>query len=394
MEYYIELINQFIAHNLLEENCKKSLLRIINYSIELSRIYHCNERIIITSTIASYINLVHTRDSSDNKNITEQSDLINILKQNSFSLEEILEISSIQNNLQSIPSDKLSIIEKIVTDSIKLFEIDTHGFILNLNNSPIQIDPQSIFYRLQNELNKLSLIESKRYITSENMKNVFIKHIFDKDNEINKFYYPGKYIVLEGNSGVGKDTQAKSLKKYFEKQNKDVEIITEPTEFFRKIEKGESSNDELISKHKVFRKYAIIGDRLEQAEKSIKSNLERGKYIISVRNYLSMLVYQCETLDELIYINFLHSFLPIPDLIILYYTSPEVSYERVKKRTGLTYFDKYENLVKYNKKYEEIIKMGLLQCPIIEIDATESEEVVSNNTIKQIQELFGKMGNL
>lgn len=103
------------------------------------------------------------------------------------------------------------------------------------------------------------------------------------------------YIVIEGQDGTGKDTQAKKLKEYFESQDKKVVAYAES---------GTASEDEFISEiaklnygskqdidHRT-RVLLYLVNRYEQWRKLAEPALKKGDIVITTRNWFSTLVYE------------------------------------------------------------------------------------------------------
>lgn len=103
------------------------------------------------------------------------------------------------------------------------------------------------------------------------------------------------YIVIEGQDGTGKDTQAKKLKEFFESQGKTVVAYAES---------GTASEDEFISeiarlnygsKQDIGYKTRVLlflVNRYEQWRKLAEPALKNGDIVITTRNWFSTLIYE------------------------------------------------------------------------------------------------------
>ncbi len=108
-------------------------------------------------------------------------------------------------------------------------------------------------------------------------------------------YNYNMYIVIEGQDGTGKDTQAKMLKEYFESQGKKVVTYSES---------GTASEDEFVSgiarlnfgsKQDIGYKTRVLlflVNRYEQWRKLAEPALKNGDIVITTRNWLSTLIYE------------------------------------------------------------------------------------------------------
>lgn len=103
------------------------------------------------------------------------------------------------------------------------------------------------------------------------------------------------FIVVEGQDGTGKDTQAKKIKEYFEAQGKKVVAYSES---------GTGSDDEFISeiarlnygsKQDIGNKTRVmlyLVNRYEQWRRLAEPALKNGDIVITARSWLSTLIYE------------------------------------------------------------------------------------------------------
>lgn len=103
------------------------------------------------------------------------------------------------------------------------------------------------------------------------------------------------HIVIEGQDGTGKDTQAKLLKEYYEKQGKKVVAYAEsgtasPNEFISTIARLNYGSKQDID-HRT-RVLLYIVNRYEQWRTLAEPALKKGDIVITTRNWFSTLVYE------------------------------------------------------------------------------------------------------
>lgn len=103
------------------------------------------------------------------------------------------------------------------------------------------------------------------------------------------------YIVIEGQDGTGKDTQAQKLKEYYESQGKNVVIYAESgtaseDPFVAKIAKLNYGTKQDID-HRT-RVLLYLVNRYEQWRKLAEPALKRGDIVITARNWFSTLAYE------------------------------------------------------------------------------------------------------
>lgn len=103
------------------------------------------------------------------------------------------------------------------------------------------------------------------------------------------------YIVIEGQDGTGKDTQAQKLKEFYEAQGKKVVIYSESgtgseDEFIKTIAKLNYGSKQDIDNRTRVMLYLV--NRYEQWRKIAEPALKNDDIVITARNWFSTLVYE------------------------------------------------------------------------------------------------------
>lgn len=164
----------------------------------------------------------------------------------------------------------------------------------------------------------------------------------------------GFYCVIEGVSGVGKNTIAKALCERLKKNGVRYRLVDEPGETFRTLRKslGEAGGEaDFIP----LKKALFTADRAHQIASVVTPSLESGEVVISVRSYLSTAVYQTDGYADAYRTMLEHDWVPRPDLLILLETNTEVALARVKARAKPPgEFETEEHLSKHKEKYREL----------------------------------------
>ena len=184
-----------------------------------------------------------------------------------------------------------------------------------------------------------------------------------------------KLIVFEGISGTGKETQAKLLRDYLSKQKITTQIVYHPTPEMKTIL---STWRKLRNIDRLTEVYLLMADRSDRVRQIIQPALKRGDWVISLRNYVSALVYQGRSEKDRDWISreFAH-FEPQPDYLFYFDIDPVHALSRIKKRyqeTGeaLGSFEKRELLEEKLAAYKKVLQM----IPHITIDANLSIEQI------------------
>lgn len=103
------------------------------------------------------------------------------------------------------------------------------------------------------------------------------------------------YIVIEGQDGTGKDTQAKLLKDYYESQGRTVVSYAESgtaskNHFISEIAKLNYGSDQNLD-HRT-RVLLYLVNRYEQWRSLAEPALKKGDIVITTRNWFSTLIYE------------------------------------------------------------------------------------------------------
>tara|TARA_B100001113_G_scaffold28273_1_gene20408 strand:- start:7305 stop:7925 length:621 start_codon:yes stop_codon:yes gene_type:complete len=173
-----------------------------------------------------------------------------------------------------------------------------------------------------------------------------------------------KFIIVEGSEGVGKSTQIRIIEKYLQLNNIAYVLTREPggTTF------GESIRAIILDKtndtHELTDSLLFYAARYENYKRVILPALEAGKTVICDRFHYSTLVYQGIVGKNQIVLDMHDIFDPIfskkIDCILYLVASPEVSLQRISKRSktdkfesrGLEYLRELD--VAYNSIFSEM----------------------------------------
>ncbi len=190
-----------------------------------------------------------------------------------------------------------------------------------------------VFDRLENRMPKrlegLEFPESRRIGKREMAFSRLFGSLLRKDPELKVMNQKGVYIVLEGISGSGKDTQAGRLRDHLTGMNRNVLVLSEPTMLYKQARDlwEDQKGDPLIQT------FLLMADRYKQIKLDEWPALEAGQVVISVRSYLSTVVYQASKANQQDFIDFFHQFVPIPDAVFILDLPAEEAYRRIADRT-------------------------------------------------------------
>ena len=101
------------------------------------------------------------------------------------------------------------------------------------------------------------------------------------------------YVVIEGQDGTGKSTQAELLKKHFEAAGKEVVVLEEPD---GDLPQAHDLHDMILTRgynlEPLTNVLLFTAARVELWKKIAEPVLKRGGIVISARNYWSTIAYQ------------------------------------------------------------------------------------------------------
>ncbi len=227
-----------------------------------------------------------------------------------------------------------------------------------------------------------------------------MKHHVQFDIEFRKNPYKGIYIAFEGIDGAGKTTQAEILKKYLEKEDREVILTKEPTQ---NPPIGSLIHDFLKDRVKfpaVSLQYLFAADREIHQKSLIEPNLKKGKIVISDRCFWSSVAYgildkkgEIQKLEdsEILLVSesilsMYHQFIA-PDMTFYVDVNPQTAIERLSNmKRQREYYETAEKLKKIKAGYDWLAKKFPEQITII--DGERLQEKVTNQIVKTLDLRF------
>ncbi len=198
------------------------------------------------------------------------------------------------------------------------------------------------------------------------------------------------YIVIEGQDGTGKSTQAKLLVEYLKKQGKEALLMEEPD---GDLPQAHDLHDLILVRGKEYNLEGITNvllftaARIELWKKLAEPILRRGGYVVSARNWWSTLAYQAygEGVSKNKIIRITKELLPnkyfAPDLSAILTLSDEERLKRQKVRNkDIETFEAKANdfQQRVNHAYPKIAKD--FNIPLV--DAAPSIPEIQENLLK------------
>ena len=161
-----------------------------------------------------------------------------------------------------------------------------------------------------------------------------------------------RLIIIDGLDGVGKDTHANLIKKYYEDKDETVVVRSHPTSdnFF-----GRKAKKALFGTSKIDRIEASIFYMIDVL-RSVRKYYRRKDIdtLIMVR-YLVGTAYLPNSIAKYAY-KFFENFVPTSEYMFFLDASPEDLLNRISKREELEMFETLESLNKVRKKALNLVK--------------------------------------
>lgn len=190
----------------------------------------------------------------------------------------------------------------------------------------------------------------------------------------------GKLIVFEGISGTGKETQAKLLQQHLTSRKIPSIIVYHPSSELKTILSEWRKNRHIDN---ISEAYFLLADRYNRVGQIIKPALAQGKWVISLRSWVSALVYQGKTASDREYLKKEFGwFEPKADYFFYFDIDASRALGRIKKRDEpIGSFETKALLLAKRNVYQSVLRA----IPHIAIDASESIETIHHRLISCVR---------
>ena len=240
--------------------------------------------------------------------------------------------------------------------------------------------------RMPKRLANLEFPESQRLAMEETLFAHLFSALLDRPATLSTHGLRGQYIVLEGISGSGKDTQANALQERLRARGCTVVRVHEPDDMYRDLRDVWQEKHHNRLEDPLLMKFLLMADRYELIRDKVCPGLTDGHIVLSVRNFVSTLVYQCADDLDVAATAFAHRFAPLPDVLLLYDVEPGVAYSRIEGREKKGLYETRELLEVHRKRYRDVCQQ--LFAPRLKIiDASQPIEVVEEQTWQALEGL-------
>lgn len=203
----------------------------------------------------------------------------------------------------------------------------------------------------------------------------------------------GKFVVIEGGDGAGKDTQIELLKQAIGEGG--IIYTRDPggTAIGLKLREVLQYGENVAQQTEML---LFLASRAQLVQEVIMPSLEKGAHVISNRFDPSTIAYQIygrerQHLASLVKaVSAYANIDAIPDLVVLLDVSPEVGLERIKQRREKeSRFEKEE--LAFHERVREGYRAAVKDYPRVEvIDADKSVEEVHAEVLAAVKSVLGR----
>lgn len=195
----------------------------------------------------------------------------------------------------------------------------------------------------------------------------------------------GHFIAFEGANGVGKSTVIKKIYDRLSSEGKEVVLTNEPSNTKMGLLSREIAN-EITGKSLAC---LVASDRFYHVENIILPEINKGKIVLSDRNILSAFVFNKMDGISFEYTERLYEGITYPEVVILLYASPQIVYERLKKRDELTRYEKVRIGYEQEVINESVRYFRKRNIEIYEV-STEVSEIETTKRVYDIINQYSK----
>ena len=242
-------------------------------------------------------------------------------------------------------------------------------------------------HRMPRRLANLTFPESMRLAKEEMMFSHLFLSRLNAPPRLPTPSWKGKYIVLEGISGSGKDSQAERLQERLKACGRPDLTVHEPGDVYKGMCDAWKTRYKAALADPTMMTFFLMADRYNMMQSKVRPALEKGDIVISVRSFISTLVYQCSSPDEAAAMAFAHGFVPFPDLIVLLDLDAEVALTRLKDRENRGMHETKRLLVKHRERYRDVCNRFFKPWLQV-IDASRPMEKVAEQTWESVERIL------
>jgi len=248
--------------------------------------------------------------------------------------------------------------------------------------------------RMSARIRGLEFPESRDYAYTQML---LVRHFLSclEDNPIVPSRREGAYVIFEGISGSGKDTQINALEARLRQEGIQAAVAREPTDYYRSLREvyrwmlhGMESKEGLTVPEQLF---LLLTTRHRLVTTEIIPALQEGRVVLANRSFLSATVYQeCDEFDSA-FIALLHHFVPAPDLVFVLDLEPKQAYQRLCESRGeedLSVHEKLRTMERHRPLYRDHAEKVFGSQRVLIVNAGDSIPIVSSKVFESVRRVL------
>jgi dTMP kinase len=386
---------EIASENLSVSHDRWHIDRVLSFAHQLHRIYGGDLEVITAAVILHDLGRrdpeIHGQDSIE-KSVDRARDVLHRVHFAPGKVERVISAISEHDNPDIRPS---TIEGRILKDADFLGGFGAWGILrICMWAAETKGGVSQAIDRLENRmperLANLEFIESQLLGEKEIVFPRLFLSLLNQPAKLPTRRRKGKYIVLEGISGSGKDTQADLLQERLNERGHITVRVSEPADVYRELRDTWRAKHNRQLDDPMIMKFLLMADRYELMQRKVWPALEKGHIVLSVRSFLSTLVYQCDGVCDVDATAFSHRFVPLPDLLLLFDVDTSIAWNRIKDRPNRGIYEKRDLLKQHREAYRHICHWFFE--PRLEIvDASKGIDAIARKIWKTVELLVGDM---
>jgi dTMP kinase len=309
------------------------LNRVAEYAVQLTKLYGGDRKIVVAAA------LLHDLGRSDPKNRGKRSAEEGarlarpLLKKAGYSVKEIKFISRCiaEHDQPKFKSDLLE--SRVLKDADFLDGFGARGVMRSImytveTDGDLRELKKRLREKMRARLKGLDFEASRRLGWGlHRLAEAFLAELGELP-DLTSVAYGGEFVVVEGISGSGKDTQVNMLADYLKRKGKEVKVVNHPTNTLKRVwRQWRQVTDDRLSEF-----FLILADRVQVIRKEILPALKRRQVVISSRCLVSTQVYQWIKGYSETFCRYCLALEPVADLLVYLDIEVDEALKRVDER--------------------------------------------------------------
>ncbi len=305
------------------------LQRVAEIAVQLAEVHQAQREVVVAAALLHDLGRSDTNTRGPETARTAANQAPEILQRAGFTQVEITQITQAIAEHDDPKFHSTLLESRILKDADYLDGFGARGVLRSLiyageTGGGVTEAVDRIKRKMRERLDGLEFTESRRLAWKQwRLVEVFLQELA-LTPEITSVTYPGKFIVFEGISGSGKNTQADLLADYLKTQGQSTLVINHPTSLLKEVWQLWKPQVE----NEVSDVFLFLADRFQMVRQVILPALKQGQIVISSRSSITAQAYQASPDVDASWYRLWFAFEPLADLVVYLDLDPQVAAER------------------------------------------------------------------